>query len=72
MRWVNGQARSGSFLDAEVARRLEEVSWLLRHPSSMAAPATVIRALRANRRAKALQRERARAGAPPVGHGPAR
>lgn len=73
MRWVNGQARPASFLDAEVARQLEEVSWLLRHPSSMAAPATVIRALRANRRAKALQRERARAGAPPVGGpGPAR
>jgi len=73
MRWVNSQARPASFLDAQVARKLEEVSWLLRHPSSMAAPATVIRALMANRRAKAVARERARAGAPPIGGpGPAR
>jgi len=60
MRWINGRARPASFFDAEVARQLEEISWLLRHPSSLAAPATLIRVLRASRRAKARQRQRAK------------
>jgi 2-polyprenyl-6-methoxyphenol hydroxylase-like FAD-dependent oxidoreductase len=52
VQWINGQVRPASFLDAEIARRLEETTWLLRHPSSLAAPSTLIRAIRANRRAK--------------------
>jgi 2-polyprenyl-6-methoxyphenol hydroxylase-like FAD-dependent oxidoreductase len=52
VQWINGQVRPASFLDAEISRRLEETTWLLRHPSSLAAPGTLIRAIRANRRAK--------------------
>lgn len=54
--WVNGQVRPASFLDPKVARQLEEVTWLLRHPSSLAAPGTLIRAIRANRRARTRAR----------------
>jgi 2-polyprenyl-6-methoxyphenol hydroxylase-like FAD-dependent oxidoreductase len=52
LQWINNQVRPASFLDPEVGRRLEEVTWLLRHPSALAAPGTLIRAIRANRRAK--------------------
>jgi 2-polyprenyl-6-methoxyphenol hydroxylase-like FAD-dependent oxidoreductase len=52
VQWINSQVRPASFLDPEIARRLEEVTWLLRHPSSLAAPGTLIRAIRANRRAR--------------------
>jgi 2-polyprenyl-6-methoxyphenol hydroxylase-like FAD-dependent oxidoreductase len=52
VQWINGKVRPASFLDPEIARRVEEVSWLLRHPSSLAAPGTLIRAIRANRRAR--------------------
>lgn len=52
VQWINGQVRPASFLDADIAQKLEEVTWLLRHPSSLAAPGTLIRAIRANRRAK--------------------
>lgn len=52
LRWINSQIRPASFLDPEIARQIEEVSWMLKHPSSMAAPATLIRAIRANRRAR--------------------
>jgi 2-polyprenyl-6-methoxyphenol hydroxylase-like FAD-dependent oxidoreductase len=52
LRWISNQVRPASFLDPEIARKLEEVSWMLKHPSSLAAPATLIRAVRANRRAR--------------------
>jgi 2-polyprenyl-6-methoxyphenol hydroxylase-like FAD-dependent oxidoreductase len=72
VQWINGQVRPASFHDAKIAQQLEETTWLLRHPSSLAAPATLIRAIRTNRRIKALQRQRERAGAPPAGPGPSR
>jgi 2-polyprenyl-6-methoxyphenol hydroxylase-like FAD-dependent oxidoreductase len=56
LQWINSQVRPASFLDPEIARRLEEVTWLLRHPSSLAAPGTLIRAIRANRRARTRAR----------------
>ena len=56
LRWINNQVRPASFLDPEIARQLEEVTWMLKHPSSLAAPATLIRAIRANRRARTRPR----------------
>lgn len=55
-RWINNQIRAASFLDPEIGRRLEEVTWMLKHPSSLAAPGTLIRAIRANRRARTRAR----------------
>jgi 2-polyprenyl-6-methoxyphenol hydroxylase-like FAD-dependent oxidoreductase len=54
--WINSQVRPASFLDPGIARQVEEVAWLLRHPSSLAAPGTLIRAIRANRRARTRAR----------------
>ena len=52
VRWINNQVRPACFLDPKIACQVEEVSWMLKHPSSLAAPATLIRAIRANRRAR--------------------
>jgi hypothetical protein len=56
LRWIYNQVRAASFLDPEVGRRLEEVTWMLKHPSSLAAPGTLTRAIRANRRARTRAR----------------
>lgn len=53
LRWFNNQVRPASIHDPEIARKLEEVTWMLKHPRSLATPATLIRAMRANRRARA-------------------
>jgi 2-polyprenyl-6-methoxyphenol hydroxylase-like FAD-dependent oxidoreductase len=52
LRWFNNQVRPASIHDPEIARKLDEVTFMLKHPISMATPATLIRAMRANRRAR--------------------
>lgn len=56
LRWLNNQIRPASLLDPEIACQVEEVSWLLRHPSTLATPPTLIRAIRASRRARRARR----------------
>jgi 2-polyprenyl-6-methoxyphenol hydroxylase-like FAD-dependent oxidoreductase len=56
LRWIYNQVRAASFLDPEIGRRFEEVTWMLKHPSSLAAPGTLTRAIRANRRARTRAR----------------
>lgn len=51
-RWINSQVRPASILDPEIARQVDEVTYMLKHPSALAAPATLIRSIKANRRAK--------------------
>lgn len=60
LRWISNQVRPASFLDPEIARQVEEVSWMLKHPSALAAPPTLIRAIRANRRARVRSNEQRR------------
>jgi 2-polyprenyl-6-methoxyphenol hydroxylase-like FAD-dependent oxidoreductase len=50
--WLTGQIVAASVTDATVGRRFDEVTGMLAHPSSLGAPGTVLRALRANRRTR--------------------
>jgi 2-polyprenyl-6-methoxyphenol hydroxylase-like FAD-dependent oxidoreductase len=50
--WLVGQIVAASVTDVTVGRRFDEVTGMLTHPSSLGAPGTVLRALRANRRAR--------------------
>jgi 2-polyprenyl-6-methoxyphenol hydroxylase-like FAD-dependent oxidoreductase len=50
--WLSGQIIAASVTDATVGRRFDDVTGMLAHPSSLGAPGTVLRALRANRRAR--------------------
>jgi 2-polyprenyl-6-methoxyphenol hydroxylase-like FAD-dependent oxidoreductase len=48
--WLTDQIVAASVTDATVARRFDDVTGMLAHPSSLAAPGTIVRALRAGRR----------------------
>lgn len=48
--WITKQIVAASITDVEIARRFNEVTNMIRHPSSLATPGTVLRALRVNRR----------------------
>jgi 2-polyprenyl-6-methoxyphenol hydroxylase-like FAD-dependent oxidoreductase len=48
--WVSKQIIEASITDVEIARHFNQVTQMLRHPSSLATPGTLLRALRANRR----------------------
>ncbi|MDT5042268.1 MAG: hypothetical protein QOE51_3253 [Actinoplanes sp.] len=48
--WLSDQIVSASVTDTTVARRFDDVTGMLAHPSSLGAPGTVLRAIRANRR----------------------
>lgn len=50
--WISDQIIDASVTDPEIARRFDDVIGMLAHPSSLATPGTVLRALRANRRAR--------------------
>lgn len=50
--WLNGQIVAASGIDPEISRRFDEVTFMLKHPASLATPGTVLRALRANLRAR--------------------
>jgi 2-polyprenyl-6-methoxyphenol hydroxylase-like FAD-dependent oxidoreductase len=50
--WVSGQIVAASVTDKTVARRFDNVTGMLEHPSTLGAPATILRAIRANRRAR--------------------
>jgi 2-polyprenyl-6-methoxyphenol hydroxylase-like FAD-dependent oxidoreductase len=50
--WVSGQIVAASVTDPTVARRFDDVTGMLAHPSSLGTPGTVLRAIRANRRAR--------------------
>jgi 2-polyprenyl-6-methoxyphenol hydroxylase-like FAD-dependent oxidoreductase len=50
--WLSDQIISASVTDDAVARRFDDVTGMLAHPSSLGAPGTVLRAIRANRRAQ--------------------
>jgi 2-polyprenyl-6-methoxyphenol hydroxylase-like FAD-dependent oxidoreductase len=52
IRWINGQIRPASRLDPDVARQVDEVTFMLKHPTALASPALLIRAIRTNRRAR--------------------
>lgn len=52
IRWINSQIHPASRLDPEIARRVDEVMFMIKHPISLVAPATLIRAIRAKRRAR--------------------
>jgi 2-polyprenyl-6-methoxyphenol hydroxylase-like FAD-dependent oxidoreductase len=52
LRWVNNQILAASIPDPEIGRRFEEVTWMLKHPSSLATPGTLIRSIMVNLRAK--------------------
>jgi 2-polyprenyl-6-methoxyphenol hydroxylase-like FAD-dependent oxidoreductase len=48
--WLSGQIIAATVTDATVGRRFDDVTGMLAHPSSLGAPGTILRAIRANRR----------------------
>ncbi|GAB3809391.1 hypothetical protein [Micromonospora zhanjiangensis] len=48
-RWVGDQIVEASVTDRTIARRFDDVVQMRRHPSILATPGTVLRALRVNR-----------------------
>jgi 2-polyprenyl-6-methoxyphenol hydroxylase-like FAD-dependent oxidoreductase len=48
LRWISNQIVAASLLDPEIGRRFEEVTQMLKHPSSLAAPGTLIRSIMVN------------------------
>ncbi|PSM45366.1 FAD-dependent oxidoreductase [Streptomyces dioscori] len=57
-KWFAEQIAEASITDREVAVRFNSVTYMRSHPSSLAAPATLLRALRVNRSSRKPQRER--------------
>jgi 2-polyprenyl-6-methoxyphenol hydroxylase-like FAD-dependent oxidoreductase len=51
--WMSGQIIAASVTDSTIARQFDEVTFMLRHPSSLARPGTLLHALRANWRDRA-------------------
>lgn len=47
-RWATEQLMRASQVDADIAEAFREVSWMLRHPATLAAPAMLQRAIAAN------------------------
>jgi 2-polyprenyl-6-methoxyphenol hydroxylase-like FAD-dependent oxidoreductase len=52
IRWINNQIHPAARLDPEIARRVDDVMFMIKHPASLVAPATLIRAIRVKRRAR--------------------
>jgi hypothetical protein len=52
LRWLNGQIMAASAVDPEISRRFDEVTFMLKHPSSLASPGTLLRSIFANLRAR--------------------
>jgi 2-polyprenyl-6-methoxyphenol hydroxylase-like FAD-dependent oxidoreductase len=50
--WFSKQIMAATITDVEIARRFNAVAFMLAHPSTLAAPGTVLRALWVNRRAR--------------------
>jgi len=50
--WLVDQIVAASITDPTVARRFDEVTGMLAHPSALGAPGTLLCAIRANRRAR--------------------
>ncbi|MFH8462551.1 FAD-dependent oxidoreductase [Streptomyces sp. NPDC017991] len=57
-KWFAEQIAEASITDREVAVRFNSVTYMRSHPSSLAAPATLLRALRVNRSSRKPRRER--------------
>ncbi|MFL1898045.1 FAD-dependent oxidoreductase [Streptomyces tauricus] len=57
-KWFAEQMAEASVTDREVAVRFNSVTYMRSHPSSLAAPATLLRALRVNRSSRKPRRER--------------
>ncbi|MET9561748.1 FAD-dependent oxidoreductase [Streptomyces tauricus] len=57
-KWFAEQIAEASVTDREVAVRFNSVTYMRSHPSSLAAPATLLRALRVNRSSRKPRRER--------------
>lgn len=51
-RWVGDQIFAASVVDATICRRLEDVTQMMRHPSTLATPGALLRAWRVNRRVR--------------------
>ncbi|MEW2505104.1 hypothetical protein AB0878_32020 [Amycolatopsis sp. NPDC047767] len=51
-KWAIGQIVAASVHDPEIARRFDEVAYLLAHPSTLAKPGTLLKSILANRRKK--------------------
>ncbi|WP_326837780.1 FAD-dependent monooxygenase [Amycolatopsis rhabdoformis] len=49
-KWAIGQIVKASVHDPEIARRFDEVAYLLAHPARLARPGTLVRSILANRR----------------------
>lgn len=52
LRWLNGQIMAASAVDPEIARRVDEVTFMLKHPASLATPGTLLRSILTNLRTK--------------------
>ena len=50
--WLTDQVVEASVTDPVIGRRFDEVTQMLRHPSALVTPEILVRALRANRRAR--------------------
>lgn len=50
LRWLNGQITAASAVDPKISRMFDEVTFMLRHPSSLATPGVLLRSLVANMR----------------------
>ncbi|MEV4756034.1 FAD-dependent monooxygenase [Micromonospora sp. NPDC049559] len=50
--WIGNQILTASVVDPVIARRFDGVTHMRRHPSHLASPGTILRALRVNRRAR--------------------
>lgn len=50
--WVTNHVVEASVTDPTIGRRFDEVTQMLRHPSSLVSPKVLVRALRVNRRAR--------------------
>lgn len=59
-KWIGGQIAAASATEPEIARRFDNVTGMLAHPSSLATPGVLLSALRANRRKPGNARRTAR------------
>jgi 2-polyprenyl-6-methoxyphenol hydroxylase-like FAD-dependent oxidoreductase len=50
--WLTGQVVEASRVDPEISRRFDEVTFMVKHPASLATPGTLLRSFVANRRKK--------------------
>jgi hypothetical protein len=51
LQWISNQIFTASVLDPELGPRFEEVAYMLKHPSSLATPGTLIRSITVDLRA---------------------